>query len=133
MFPLEGTFFEHDLCTPTIAVAEDHQTARGVWHSPGVETFGNFDGSAPRSMWCWARYAVDFIKDKGEWKIWHTHFYATFLSPFERSWSEGRALEFDGPQVPGAVSNVYDAHAVFKAIPPAPMPYETFTDDMMRP
>lgn len=133
---LEGTFFEHDLCTPTIAVAEDLQTARGVWFSPGVESFGGMgENGKPKAVWCWSKYAVDFIRENGEWKLWHTHFYATFITPFGTSWVDTPAEERGGSgnDDPGAKSNIYDPNKVFKAIPEAPMPYETFTADMMRP
>ena len=134
---LEGSFFEHDLCTPTIAVADDLQTARGVWFSPGCECFGGEgkDG-APKPVWCWSKYAVDFIKEGDEWKIWHTHFYCTFMTPYDTPWTESGMSQLGGGaglSDPGAKSNIYDPKGIYKAIPEAPMPYATFTPDMMRP
>ena len=134
--PKEGAFFEHDLCTPTIAVADDLQTARGVWFSPGAESHpGMGKDGKPEAQWCWSKYAVDFIQEDGQWKLWHTHFYTTFKTHFDIPWTEEDPAYRGGSghDAPGAAMNVYDPNKVFKAIPEAPMPYKTFTADMMRP
>ena len=71
-----GTVFSHDLTTPLITVADDLQTARGLWWSPGAECFAEMGNAGkPIPLWCWAKYHNDFIKVDGQWKVWHTHFY----------------------------------------------------------
>ena len=51
---------QHAMCTPIIEVAKDGQTARGLWLF-----FGYYGGS-----WGAGQFAMDFIKEDGEWKIW---------------------------------------------------------------
>ena len=136
-----GTFFSHDLTTPVIVVADDLQTARGLWWSPGAECFaGMGNAGKPDPLWCWAKYHNDFIKVDGEWKVWHTHFCTTFMTPYHLSWVDvpdeergGLRCPGDGPEAPGCKSNVYDPHGVFQCWPDAPQPYKTWTDDRMRP
>ena len=131
-----GTMFEHDLCSPMIAVAKDCKTARGVWFSPGHET-GRFYGSAtPVATWTWGKLNVDFIKEDGEWKIWHYHWYRTFRVPFHESWTEAplpptRPLPEGVPQptYPCKYHNPYSVDAQMLPIPPCPDDYETWTDD----
>ncbi len=65
-----GALLMHSLTTPLIEVAADGNTAQGMWYSLGQVTNAGPDGSASGS-WMHERYAVDFIKEDGEWKIWH--------------------------------------------------------------
>ncbi len=71
----------HSMLTPIIEVAEDGKTAKGVWDSwgPGVRD-GNSD-----NIWGWVKYGVDFIKEDGEWKIWHMQVYPVFMTPYNKS------------------------------------------------
>lgn len=75
-----GIFVIHTLSTPIIEVAGDGQTAKGVWYTPGaigsVDAKGKLTGS-----WLWERYAVDFIKENGQWRFWHILVFTDFLSP----------------------------------------------------
>jgi hypothetical protein len=50
---------EHCLTSPVIQVAKDGKTAKAIWFSPGVE--GN--------QWAYGKYAIDFVKEDGQWKI----------------------------------------------------------------
>tara|TARA_Y100000782_G_C10184908_1_gene265890 strand:+ start:4620 stop:5438 length:819 start_codon:yes stop_codon:yes gene_type:complete len=74
-----GTFVFHSTTTPIIEVAEDGETAKGVWYTPGAlamtDNAGNFNG-----LWLWERYAVDFIKENGEWKFWHILVLTDFMT-----------------------------------------------------
>ena len=60
----------HTQETPVIEVAGDGKTAKGIWYSigQGVRPKG-LDGKS--TEWMWEKYAVDFIKEDGQWKIWH--------------------------------------------------------------
>ena len=60
--------------TPVIEVAGDGKTAKGIWYSIGIGVRPNVnsDGTYTKSTsWMWEKYAVDFIKEDGKWKIWH--------------------------------------------------------------
>lgn len=88
-FPADtkGLLIEHTLTTAVLEVAADGQTAKGVWISPGHETFPIVDGELPKPHWSWGRYAVDFVREStGEWRIWHLHVLTTFRTPFGQDW-----------------------------------------------
>ncbi|MFT4190636.1 MAG: nuclear transport factor 2 family protein [Comamonas sp.] len=84
----KGTMHIHTLTTPIVEVAGDLKTAKAVWMSPGVETVRINDELS--ANWGWMKYGADFIKEDGEWKIWHLHVYSLFFSPFETSWVKQR-------------------------------------------
>lgn len=65
-----GALLMHSLTTPLVEVAGDGKTAQAMWYSLGQVTNAGPDGKASGS-WMHERYAVDFIKEDGEWKIWH--------------------------------------------------------------
>lgn len=56
--------------TPLIYIAEDGESAQGLFYHTGEETYGKPDGSAD-GVWFYGRVAVDFRKEKDGWKIWH--------------------------------------------------------------
>lgn len=80
----KGLMIEHTLTTGIIEIADDRQTAKGVWISPGHETFPM--GDTMRPHWSWGRYAVDFVREDGGWRIWHLHVLTTFRTPYDKSW-----------------------------------------------
>lgn len=65
-----GALLMHTLTTPLVEVAEDGKTAQGMWYSLGQVTNAGPDGKAT-GQWMHERYAVDFIKEDDQWKIWH--------------------------------------------------------------
>ena len=131
-----GTMNVHMLTTPMIEVAGDGKTAKGIWMSPGYVT--QLRGGKLTACWMWEKYAVDFVKEDGKWKIWHFHIYTDFQTPYEKSWVE-TSLE---PKFPPAFppgfpkSNKpmtvdyppYSPFTVPKNEPRPPVPYETFVD-----
>ena len=63
----------HTLVTDVIEVAEDGQSARGSFITPGLITSRfNADGH-PYCMILWERYGSDFVCEDGEWKYLHEH------------------------------------------------------------
>lgn len=90
----KGLMVEHTLTTPVIEIAGDGRTAKGIWISPGHETFPLPSADVakpalPKAHWSWGRYAVDFRKeDDGKWKIWHLHVLTTFRTPFDSDWAQ---------------------------------------------
>ena len=53
-----------------IEVAGDGNTAKGLWFITGAETSPKDDDRLD-PHWTWARYATDFIREDGKWKIVH--------------------------------------------------------------
>jgi hypothetical protein len=132
-----GVQLLHTLTTPIIEVAEDRETAKAVWISPGLVT-------APargklQAFWHWDRYGIDFTREDGKWKIWHFWVGKDFSTPYERSWvddffeSPGINLEnvpgFPKPNAPSMTT--YRGYSPFepaKFIPVPPVPYRTFSE-----
>jgi hypothetical protein len=91
-----GIFVIHTLSTPIIEIAGDDQTAKGVWYTPGAIGMVDEKGKNLTGSWLWERYAVDFIKENGQWKFWHILVLTDFLSPM------GKDLQLPGPMIAAA-------------------------------
>lgn len=133
--PRPGTMHMHTLTTPVIEVAGDGKTAKAVWISPGHET-GAFGGSKQlEAHWAWCKYAADFIKEDGQWKIWHLHVYGLFMSPYNQSWVE-QPNDHPAPPLPDEFKPdrpptthwMYSTDRVPEYVPAPPQPYETFDE-----
>ena len=138
-----GLSFMHNLTTPVIEVAEDGQTAKGVWISPGHTTMPTFEKL--QAYWHWDRYGVDFIKEDGKWKIWHFFVGREFTTPYEKSWvdttvdnEEAYALALslfkdwpDFKEPHAAQLNAFESYSPYKVAqlrPRLPEPYRTFSE-----
>ncbi|MDB9822224.1 nuclear transport factor 2 family protein [Deltaproteobacteria bacterium] len=82
----------HTQTTPIIEIAGDGKTAKGLWYSPGISTnVAIIDGKAETvGGWFFEKYAVDFVKEDGEWKIWHIGMYYDQTPP---GWGAERQRE----------------------------------------
>lgn len=69
-FGADGTQLMHPLSTKLLCLAEDGQTAQGLWMGIGYETAPDSKGEL-KGTWVNERMAVDFIREKDGWKIWH--------------------------------------------------------------
>jgi type II secretory pathway pseudopilin PulG len=110
-----GKLIYHFLASPIIEVAEDGQTAKGMWLMSGLEsglTTPEAAAGAPYFMYArnvtvdgkkvwmhevYAKYGVDFIKQDGVWKIWHFHCFEVARSPFGVGWIPFAAAAQDHP------------------------------------
>ncbi|MBC2665487.1 nuclear transport factor 2 family protein [Novosphingobium flavum] len=111
----KGKLVFHYVASPLIEVAADGQTAKGLWVMSGVES-GLTDPEAaklaPEFMYVkdvmvdgkrvWmheilAKYGVDFIRQDGQWKIWHFHCYEIARSPLGMGWIPFAAKSQDNP------------------------------------
>jgi hypothetical protein len=79
-----GTFLFHFLTTPIIEIAGDGKTAKGMWYSPGI-MIGAQNGTdhQPGGIFFFEKYGVDFIKEDGQWKIWHIQMFYDYTGPLE--------------------------------------------------
>lgn len=132
----------HTQTTPIIEIADDGRTAKGIWYSPGIGT--NIDMVDGKPMisgsWFFEKYAVDFVKEDGEWKIWHL---INVMDPTPSSWGMDPLAK--GPQgggpAPGSGDNseeglkpVDDPYESWspttksKIYPRFPEPYSTFSE-----
>jgi len=85
-----GTMVAHTQTTPVIEIAGDGKTAKGIWYSPGIGISAEVkDGKLNVSgNWFWEKYAADFVKEDGKWKIWHIQMYYDFTPGFNTDWTE---------------------------------------------
>jgi len=98
----EGKLILHYTTSPVIEVAADGQTAKGVFTIAGSES-GLTDPEVAKAFpdmyspqevlgkkvwahWVWCKYAVDFLKQDGEWKFWKFRCYELARAPFEENW-----------------------------------------------
>lgn len=98
-----GKLILHYTTTPVIEVAGDGETAKGVWIMAGCESglttpeeaakmpdymFSpkEVQGKKVWAHWVWCKYAVDFLKQDGEWKIWKFRCFELSRAPFEENW-----------------------------------------------
>jgi len=138
-----GLSFLHTLTTPVIEVAEDGETAKGAWISPGFTTMPTVEKL--QAYWHWDRYGVDFIREGGKWKIWHFFVGREFTTPYEKSWVDSALDNEEAYEValsifkqwPGftephaAPLNLFDSYSPFKVAtlqPRLPEPHRTFSE-----
>ncbi|MFK0154714.1 nuclear transport factor 2 family protein [Streptomyces sp. NPDC090493] len=127
-----GGLHLHSLTTPLIEVADDLQTARGLWTSPGNETIPTGPGGSFRAYWIWIKYGVDFVRENGEWKIWHQATCNLFMTPYETSWAAAEPMpprrELPPHRAPDRVPPQPPAwrYAVDKVLPNLPEPPEPY-------
>jgi len=126
---LKGVMMLYTLDTPIVEVAEDGQSAKGVWVSSGADTWREGDAH-PQGYWRWGKYAVDFVLEDGSWKIWRMGFYPFFLTKYDVSWVDAPAYDYAFfPVTPDHPRDVpvyhYTAQTVYPVDqPPIPVPYE---------
>lgn len=72
-----GQLLLHVTTTAIIEVAEDGQTAKCFWYSPGM-----IAESGQSANTIWEAYGVDFVKENGVWKMWHLHMFTDFMGSF---------------------------------------------------
>jgi len=88
-----GTSMFHTNSTPVIEVAGDGKTAKGIWYSIGQVT--QTPGGTQTPTYMWERYGVDFVREDGEWKIWHFMVLTDWAAAPGQSWVGGGG--FGGP------------------------------------
>lgn len=123
----------HTQTTAIIEVAGDGKTAKGVWYSPGIANSAVIkdDGTVGKSgMWFMEKYGADFVKEDGEWKLWHIQMY--YDNTPEPWGEEGETLGM--PNMPEPTRPNPDPYQAWtpttlqKIQPPFPEPYYTFSE-----
>ena len=162
-----GKLTFHYTTTPLIEVAADGKTAKGLWVMSGVES-GLTDLEAAKlapdfmfqkdvlidgkKVWMHnvlVKYGVDFLKQDGEWKIWHFHCFEIARSPVGMGWipfaaksennpfsddlmyfgENGRPIFMPKPDAPVTMrNNPYRTDTGQTLDAPPPVPYRTFSE-----
>jgi hypothetical protein len=134
-----GPFKVKPLYNPLIEVAEDGQTAKGLWSCQGAHN--EVGGSGPVANWTWGYFAVDFRKEEDGWKIWHLLYVNDVDCICGQSWGkpqqeypalpEFEALaQFQYPAYSVARENraLYSPQRPVTLTPEIPSPYRTFAE-----
>jgi hypothetical protein len=137
---LKGDMHLHMMTTPVVQVADDLQTARGAWMSPGYETMGHPQPDGSKKFiaeWIFLKYGIDFVKEDGKWKIWHMHTFVIFVCPYDKSWTEvayqQRGLDLPAEKAPDRIKpypplNMYGIDKRQINVPVLPEHYATFNE-----
>lgn len=64
-----GPFKVKPMYCPVIEIAEDGETAKGLWYCQGA--YNEVGTSGPVAYWTWGYFAVDFVRQDGNWRIFH--------------------------------------------------------------
>lgn len=134
----------HLLTTPIIEVAEDGQSAKCLWYTPGL-IFSTLNPQRTREgKWISERYGADFVKENGEWLYLNLRVCPDIVSPMDCfPWAGDGAFVRQAPQavasgdapaakgggmglkIPGPLYKEYSPDRVPPEAPGIPMPYKT--------
>jgi hypothetical protein len=99
-----GNTVLHTLNSPLIVVADDLQSAKATWYTPGV-ILTTQDGKTPIGFWIWERYAIDVVSEDGQWRFLNIQVNTDFMNPMGKSLqpqgSDAAALGVEGVQANG--------------------------------
>jgi hypothetical protein len=126
--------------TPVVEVAGDGKTAQGMWVILGAWAKTNDLWGVPVARWGWLKIGADFVKEDGQWKIWHLVKGGLFVTEYNESWVDKslklppRPARWDGhgggqPDRPSSTQfGPYSITRENKLLPRPPEPYHTFDD-----
>ena len=114
-----------------LELADDGQTAKGIWYAKGELTEVTDEG--PAAFWYFGRYGVDFVKEDGQWRIWHQQMFTDAITPAGAPYAQSPFPKVSGvPQPPFTVDEVQfqalAADVQTQALPAMPEPYDTFAN-----
>jgi len=129
-----GNIYAHPVTTGLIILANDGNTAKGMWYVIAQETTAKADNSAD-VRWILEKIAVDFIREGEDWKIWHMMIAMDLnceagedysKQPVYVNWDRDPIKrEFGAPTIAALAHD--PAFNWWDNYPPMPEPYETFT------
>ena len=127
------------LSTPLVEIAGDGKTAKGIWTCLG--NCEEIRSCGPASYWVWAYYAADFIREDGNWKIWHMMFLEDVHHLAGQNWAQPEQpladreefSELSSFSMPPFTEQVclrhrYDGSQPRALTPKIPVPYDTFSE-----
>lgn len=132
-----GPFQVKPLTAPVIEVAEDGESAKGLWFCLGCSAEVTTRG--PEANWTWGYFAGDFVYENDSWRIWHLQYVNDVDSLCGQSW--GKAVtaypeleafaplgNFSYPEftVKESVRALYRVDRPLTGSPRIPEPYKTF-------
>lgn len=135
-----GHLDNRPVSAPVIRVAGDGETAKGMWTSMGC--YNAFEPEfGPQSHWNWSVYAADFVREDGEWKIWHLQYLTEIDVRCGTDWSKPapapvprpefaplKEFSLPAPNVPAQLHQPWSEKRLRMELPPLPAAYEHFSD-----
>jgi hypothetical protein len=112
----------HMVTTGHIQVSGDGKTAKGIWYSPGFLNETGSDGKN-KAAFDYKRYGVDFVKEDGEWKIWHFIAFTDWITLPNVSWTEKSSVSNTTIKYQ-TLTDTKGAESKVKA----PRPFKTFSE-----
>ena len=132
----QGCLFHHPVSTGLVQEAYDGQTARGLWYCISQETLRQTETEAD-ARWYMEKLAIDFLKEDGQWKIWHVVVATDLQSEAGANYMEQKVdlpdaenaafVEFGTPNLPMRTHN--ERYNWLDNYPAPPVPYKTFDED----
>lgn len=133
-----GSFVADTVTTPLIEIAGDGQSAKGLWYIYGADV--DYGPAGMKAEWVFGRIGADFVKEDGQWRIWHLLRVEDIRSPFRHDWTapmpeQEPDVDFQAiadfqmpePTVPATVLERVHARRPLLEIPRVPQKYETFS------
>ncbi len=134
-----GSLDVNNFTTPIIELADDMQTAKGLWYYMRGNTDYDETGIATYHQWGWL--GIDFIYEDGAWKIWHMvsaedlNFRAgtTWVEkaeplPVKPEYAAIAEFKMPQPNVPGDIYELWHDRRKAVDFPGVPQAYGTFAD-----
>lgn len=134
-----GMMTYRPMCTQVVEIAKDGKTAKGIWCDRGSHS--QLTPGGPVAFWEWGWFAVDFVKEGDDWKIWHMQNFMELVAPCGESWGQKSGpkpvvdafkamADYKDPQpnVPVKLHEMYNPNRPFTTSPALPCPYETFSE-----
>lgn len=132
-----GCLVNHPISTGLVEIAGDGKTAKALFYSIAQETTALADGTA-EALWMPGKVAYDFVKEDGQWKIWHVVESNDLYEEAGKDYSKQEVyhnyetnpidIEFGTPTIPVLTHNTdfnwWDNY------PFPPKAYETWSDDI---
>ncbi len=140
-----GNTVLHTLNSPLIVIADDLQSAKAVWYTPGA-ILTTTDGVHPVGFWIWERYGVDLVKEDGQWRFLNIQVNTDFINPMgsamQPQGADAAALGVEGvqangphpafdvpkPDVQTTLYHEFGATRVPTVTPRLPVPYRTLSE-----
>ena len=145
--PGDGSMDRVNLMSPLVEVARDGETAKAMWYCPGVSARSEAVGKM-HLCWHYIRYAADFIREEGKWRLWHVFAGSEFRFEMGHAYIPATGMKplpdaTEYPQNPDTAHlplgrtkmppydlsmQVYSIDYGWSAYPAEPIPYERFED-----
>lgn len=139
-----GLFESEVTGIPIIEVAGDGKTAKALWTALQAHGKTHEHDPKPQASWVWWRNAIDFVKEDGEWKIWHWLRNPFFVANYTKDWVDvsvtlppvpppgtQKGIPGHGGNPDRATTKMYDSYRITREPrywPRAPEPYATFDE-----